>query len=198
MYGGCRTCCMATKVAPQASTNAPAEVVGKATAGKAVNLVGKAAKAVRAKSAPKPATTTTLAGSANAFSETSLSAKDKIAQTKTPMQKAIKSERLEVRITLEQKQLLEMASSLVGLSVSEFALTELVKASYDIIGARREIKLTVDEYMKIQEIAAAPVPKPTPAMKRALSLLNKPHSIKRNYDQIPLRKKQSPTSKTKF
>jgi uncharacterized protein (DUF1778 family) len=58
------------------------------------------------------------------------------------MDKVIKNARLEVRVTLEQKQLMERAAGLRGQNLTEFMISVLAEAATQTIKDRETIDLT--------------------------------------------------------
>jgi uncharacterized protein (DUF1778 family) len=66
----------------------------------------------------------------------------KVSTGKTKTNRAAKDARLEARVTMEQKQLMERAASLRGQNLTEFMIATLAEASVQIIKDGEFIELT--------------------------------------------------------
>jgi uncharacterized protein (DUF1778 family) len=66
----------------------------------------------------------------------------KITTDKAKTNKAIKDARLEARVTIEQKQLMERAAGLRGQNLTEFIISTLAEASVQIVKDGEFIELT--------------------------------------------------------
>ena len=76
----------------------------------------------------------------------------------------LRSERLETRVTLEQKTLIEEAAALQGRSVTDFVLTSLQDAAQRAIADHRQMTLSLRDSRAF--VAALTKPKPVNARLR--------------------------------
>ena len=72
------------------------------------------------------------------------------------MASAIKSDRLELRLTPEQKAEIEQAAALSGRSVSDFSVTVLVKEANEVIQIERELRMSKQAWAAFNEILDRP------------------------------------------
>lgn len=70
----------------------------------------------------------------------------------------VRSERLEARITSEQKVLIERAAALQGRTVTDFVLTSVQDAAQRAITEHGRIALSIDESRAFVELLLAPPP----------------------------------------
>lgn len=70
--------------------------------------------------------------------------------------KTVKSQRLTARISPEEKELLEAAAQLHGLSVSDFVVSEMTKLSRRIVAEERKVQLSAEGAMRLRKLLAAP------------------------------------------
>ncbi len=77
-----------------------------------------------------------------------------------------KSERLEARLTLEQRALIEHAAAVEGRSISEFVVGAAQAAARDVIEKHEIIRLTQSQSRSLVESLLAP-PSPNRALRRA-------------------------------
>lgn len=67
-----------------------------------------------------------------------------------------KSDRLEVRLTSEQKSEIERAAAITGRSVSDFSVSALVREAEDVIHADAEIQLSKKSWDAFNDILDRP------------------------------------------
>lgn len=79
--------------------------------------------------------------------------------------------RLEIRICPEDKQLIEKAAALSGVSVSAFMKMHLQEAALEVIEPEKVIKLNAEDSLKFAEALLAP-PRELPAAFKEAMLLN--------------------------
>ncbi len=72
------------------------------------------------------------------------------------MVSAIRSDRLELRLTAEQKAKIEQAAALSGRSVSDFSVTVLVKEANEVIQIERELRMSKQAWDAFNEILDRP------------------------------------------
>lgn len=89
----------------------------------------------------------------------------KTAASKTPRRKArrdrpVKSGRVEVRLTIEQKRIVEQASTIRGMTVSSFVTNSVLEDARATIEEEREIKLNAEDSRRVAEAFLNP-PAPT-------------------------------------
>lgn len=82
-----------------------------------------------------------------------------------------RTERLDMRLTPEQKDLLERAASLTGQPLTGFALSNLVERAQQIIERSGRTLLSRRDAGKFLRLLEAP-PEPVPALKAALRRRN--------------------------
>jgi uncharacterized protein (DUF1778 family) len=82
----------------------------------------------------------------------------KISTDKTKANRAAKDARLEARVTIEQKQLMERAASLRGQNLTEFMIATLADASMQIIKDSEFIDLTNRDRQAFADALLNPVP----------------------------------------
>ncbi|MDQ8182587.1 DUF1778 domain-containing protein [Pelagicoccus enzymogenes] len=80
------------------------------------------------------------------------------------------TERLATRIRPEDKQLIEQAAALSGVSVSAFVKMRLREAALQVIDQERQIKLNAEESLKFAEALLAPPRELPAAFKKAMEL----------------------------
>ena len=90
----------------------------------------------------------------------------------TYMEPDVKTERLEMRLTREQKDLIERAARIKGLDVTSFAVPTVVGAAQDIVGRQSMIVLSDRDYRKFLQILDAHE-EPAPRLKAAVKRLKK-------------------------
>lgn len=66
-----------------------------------------------------------------------------MAEAKTPAASRVRAERLETRVTAEQKRLIEHAAALQGRSVTDFVLTSLQDAARRAIEEHQHLTLSL-------------------------------------------------------
>lgn len=76
----------------------------------------------------------------------------------SPTGKLLKTERLEARISRQQKDLLERAAALMGLSITDFLIMATQKAAEEVIQQHQVINLTTSDSIKLAEALLNPVP----------------------------------------
>ena len=84
-----------------------------------------------------------------------------------------KNERLEMRLSSEEKDLVERAARLKGLDVSSFAVPTLLEAAREIVGRQSVTLLSDRDFRKFLQILDAheePAPKLRAAVKRLKKL----------------------------
>ena len=67
-----------------------------------------------------------------------------------------KSDRLELRLTSEQKSEIEQAAALSGRSVSDFSVTALIKEASEVIRFERELQMSKRSWDAFNEILDKP------------------------------------------
>lgn len=72
------------------------------------------------------------------------------------MASAIKSDRLELRLTPEQKAEIEQAAALSGRTLSDFSVTALVKEANEVIQIERELRMSKRAWNAFNEILDRP------------------------------------------
>lgn len=77
-----------------------------------------------------------------------------------------KTDRLEMRLTPQQRQLLERAAALTGQVLSSFMRSELVERAQEIIDRHALTQLSVRDFRRVLEILDRDVA-PAPALKAA-------------------------------
>jgi uncharacterized protein (DUF1778 family) len=82
------------------------------------------------------------------------------------MAKISKPERLEARVTAEQKELLQRAADLEGRSLTDFVVSHAQEAALKTIETYGAIKLSLEESKQIADALIAP-PEPNEALHRA-------------------------------
>lgn len=83
-----------------------------------------------------------------------------------------KSERLEMRLTREQKDLIERAARIKGLDVTSFAVPTVVEAAQEVVGQQSVTVLSDRDYKKFLRILDAHE-EPAPKLKAAVKRLKK-------------------------
>jgi len=76
------------------------------------------------------------------------------------MSAAIKKERLDVRLTEEQKSTIEQAASLSGQSLTDFTVNRVVEQARQVIKAEKELRMSEaawDEFSKALDAPARPI-----------------------------------------
>ena len=76
----------------------------------------------------------------------------------TQVSKVAKNARLEARVTLEQKQLMERAAGLRGQNLTEFMISVLADAATQTIKDRELIELTMRDRLVFAEALLHPAP----------------------------------------
>ncbi|MBI2299437.1 MAG: DUF1778 domain-containing protein [Armatimonadetes bacterium] len=82
------------------------------------------------------------------------------------MSSAGKTERLEARLTVTQKELIQQACRLSGRSVTDFVTATLVAAAQEAIREHQVLSLTLRESEQLAAALAQP-PEPTAALREA-------------------------------
>jgi uncharacterized protein (DUF1778 family) len=72
------------------------------------------------------------------------------------MSKAIKDDRLELRLTKSQKQQIEQAASIAGRSVTEFSVPLLVNEAHEVIRQERELRMSKEAWNEFNAILDRP------------------------------------------
>lgn len=75
-----------------------------------------------------------------------------------PTHRRVRAERLEARITAEQKTLIEHAAALQGRSVTDFVLTSVQEAARRAIEEHQRLDLSVRDSQAFVEALLAPQP----------------------------------------
>jgi uncharacterized protein (DUF1778 family) len=82
----------------------------------------------------------------------------KTTTDKAKTNKAVKDARLEARVTIEQKQLMERAASLRGQNLTEFIISTLAEASMQIVKDGEFIELTNRDRQVFADALLNPLP----------------------------------------
>jgi uncharacterized protein (DUF1778 family) len=82
----------------------------------------------------------------------------KTTTDKAKTNKAVKDARLEARVTIEQKQLMERAASLRGQNLTEFIVSTLAEASIQIVKDGEFIELTNRDRQVFADALLNPLP----------------------------------------
>lgn len=85
---------------------------------------------------------------------------------------AAKAERLEMRLTGEQKDLIERAARIKGLDVTAFAVPTLLDVAREIVGQQSLTVLSARDFKRFLQILDADE-EPAPRLKAAVKRLNK-------------------------
>ena len=85
---------------------------------------------------------------------------------------ATKSERLEMRLTREQKDLIERAARIKGLNVTSFAVPTVLGAAQEVVGHQSMTLLSDRDFKKFLKLLDADE-QPAPKLKAAVKRLNK-------------------------
>lgn len=72
------------------------------------------------------------------------------------MASALKSERIELRLTTEQKRTIERAATISGRTVTDFSVPYLVEQAREIIRQDRELQLSNESWDRFQQILDQP------------------------------------------
>lgn len=83
-----------------------------------------------------------------------------------PRKSAVRSARLEARITASQKAMIERAAAYQGRSVSDFVTSTLSSAAKAVIEEHEIIRLNAEESRRFAELLLTP-PEPNAALKAA-------------------------------
>lgn len=83
-----------------------------------------------------------------------------------------KSERLEMRLTREQKDLIERAARIKGLDVTSFAVPTVVEAAQEVVVRQSVTLLSARDFQKFLQILDAHE-EPAPKLKAAVKRLKK-------------------------
>jgi uncharacterized protein (DUF1778 family) len=81
-----------------------------------------------------------------------------MAEAKTPAASRVRAERLEARVTAEQKRLIEHAAALQGRSVTDFVLTSLQDAARRAIEEHQHLALSLRDSQAFVEALVEPEP----------------------------------------
>lgn len=76
----------------------------------------------------------------------------------------VKSQRIEMRVSAWQKELLQEASALEGVNMSDYILMKMLDAARATISENQTASLNLSQRMQIAEIISAPPATPTEAM----------------------------------
>lgn len=85
---------------------------------------------------------------------------------------AAKTERLEMRLTGEQKDLIERAARIKGLDVTSFAVPTLLDIARDVVGQQSLTTLSARDFRKFLQILDADE-EPASKLRAAVKRLNK-------------------------
>jgi uncharacterized protein (DUF1778 family) len=85
---------------------------------------------------------------------------------------AAKTQRLEMRLTGEQKDLIERAARLKGLDVTSFAVPTLLDVAREVVGQQSLTTLSARDFKRFLQILDADE-EPAPKLKAAVKRLNK-------------------------
>jgi uncharacterized protein (DUF1778 family) len=85
---------------------------------------------------------------------------------------ATKSERLEMRLTRDQKDLIERAARIKGLDVTSFAVPTVLEAAQEIVGRQSVTVLSDRDFKRFLQILDAHE-EPAPKLKAAVKRLKK-------------------------
>lgn len=77
-----------------------------------------------------------------------------------------KAERLDMRLSSQQKRLLEQGAALMGLSVSDFVVQSAARAAEELVRSQQVIALTLEGQQAFAAALEAP-PAPNAALKAA-------------------------------
>lgn len=72
------------------------------------------------------------------------------------MTPALKSDRLELRLTAEQKRTIEQAATISGRSVTDFSVPVLIDQANEVIRRERELRMSSDAWRAFAEILDRP------------------------------------------
>lgn len=72
------------------------------------------------------------------------------------MASSMKSDRLDLRLTQQQKQEIERAAAISGRSVTDFSVSTLVKEAADVIAHERELSVTEQAWEAFNEAIQQP------------------------------------------
>jgi len=86
------------------------------------------------------------------------------------MSSALKSERLELRLTAKQKRMIEQAATLSGRSVTDFSVPVLVDQAAEVIREDRELHMSEEAWGRFNEI----LDQPAKSITGLASLLDRP------------------------
>jgi uncharacterized protein (DUF1778 family) len=74
------------------------------------------------------------------------------------VRRRVRGERLETRLTADQKKLIEIAAALQGRSVTDFVLTSLQEAARNVIDVQHRLDLSVRDAEAFVSALIEPVP----------------------------------------
>ncbi|QEO08784.1 DUF1778 domain-containing protein [Protaetiibacter larvae] len=86
------------------------------------------------------------------------------------MASALKNDRLELRLTAQQKRTIEQAATISGQSVTEFSVPRLVEEATEVIRQERELHMSAEAW----EAFNAVLDRPAAPVARLAELLRRP------------------------
>lgn len=72
------------------------------------------------------------------------------------MAAALKNDRIEIRLTTDQKRTIEQAANLSGRSVTDFSVPLLLKEAAEVIRQDRELRMSAEAWETFNEILDRP------------------------------------------
>ena len=72
------------------------------------------------------------------------------------MSSALKNERIEIRLTADQKRTIEQAATISGRSVTDFSVTLLLDEASEVIRQDRELRMSAEAWGAFNEILERP------------------------------------------
>ena len=72
------------------------------------------------------------------------------------MNTALKNERIEIRLTADQKRTIEQAAIISGRSVTDFSVTLLLEEASEVIRQDRELRMSSDAWQAFNDILERP------------------------------------------
>ena len=78
--------------------------------------------------------------------------------------RSVKNDRLEIRLTVDQKELIERASALRGASLSSFVTETVVGAARETLNEEHSMRLNAEQSAKLVQLLNEP-PKPNEALR---------------------------------
>lgn len=72
------------------------------------------------------------------------------------MNTALKNERIEIRLTADQKRTIEQAATISGRSVTDFSVTLLLDEAREVIRQDRELRMSAEAWGAFNEVLDRP------------------------------------------